>query len=220
MTKNTRHGKAPRLTPRALIQALEQDVTARGLVLTREAYARERQGQVLCGVLDIYWRPIGAWGCAVALRYAPEERLALRLAPGLRLREGDHLLCTGDLVPLTRRQLVCRDLAAVLARGMGRCLAGYAAAGPQVERLRQTTLTMADAQAWMYPIFLARLVLMRLFQAVAWTYAHTMEAQGPTLWTLHRAFAAHLQRLPSTRALRANVALGQWFLQQPCEERR
>jgi hypothetical protein len=155
VTKDTRHGKAPRLTPRALLQALEQDVTARGLVLTREAYARERQGQVLCGVLDIYGRPIGAWGCAVAVRYAPEERLALRLAPGLRLREGGHLLCTGDLVLLTRQQLARRDLAAVLARGMDRCLASYAAAGPQVERLRQTTLTLADAQARMEAVWTA-----------------------------------------------------------------
>jgi hypothetical protein len=194
-----------------LVEALHAELAHRGLQVRHEQYAVQKQGVMLFGTLDLHWHDTDEYAAAIGLRTANDKSMALQLAMGVRVLVCDNLCFSGDLIALQRKHTAKLDLPHEIAGALDRYQEGIPRLTSGITTLKGSLLTIAQAKEMVFDIFRQQIVPIRFFHPVVQTYQSAVKQHGPTGWTLHNAFTAHIKTLPPGPAFRATVRLGKFF---------
>jgi hypothetical protein len=197
-----------------LIDVLDAELTRRGLAVRAEAYAMQRAGALLFGVIDLAWRDTGEFAAAIGLRTSNDKTFSLQIAVGLRIFVCDNLVFSGDLIALKRKHTAGLDLPREIAAAMERYQNGVLNLENGIGRLKATAITDGEAKEKICDLFRQTILPVRLFHAVC--RAHFEDANGGTqaprtLWGLHNACTCQMKALPPAPAFQAHARLGRLF---------
>lgn len=195
-----------------LVDALHEELTARGLVVARERYAIQHEGHRLFGALDLEARDSSApLTRALGLRTANDKSLSLQIAIGLRVFVCDNMAFSGDLIALKRRHTSGLDLPLELQRALDRYEQGIIALEADVDRMQTIEMTQTAEKTWIYDVFAQKILPVTHFNRVVDTYYNvTAQRYGHTLWALHNAVTTHIGTMAPGPAFKATVALGKF----------
>jgi hypothetical protein len=194
-----------------LVDALHAELDHRGLQVRHEHYAVQKQGAMLFGTLDLDWHDTGEYAAAIGLRTANDKSMALQLAMGIRVMVCDNLCFSGDLIALKRKHTAKLDLPREIAGALDRYQEGIPRLTQGITTLKTSLYTVSQAKEMVFDIFRHRILPVRFFHPVVHAYQAAVKEHGPTGWTLHNAFTAHIKTLPPSPAFRATVRLGKFF---------
>ena len=193
-----------------LVEAIRGEAERRGLRVRREQYALGHGGATLFGVMD-FDREWSDGAFALGFRASQDQSLALRAAAGLRVLVCDNLALCGSVVAFWRRQTTRLNLSETVASGFDRYEVHAAGLAADVERLRGTELTDAEAKAVIYDAVTGRVIPLRLLSSVHSFYFDVCEERpdcsGRSLWGLHNAFTRSFKRLSPERCWKAHLGL-------------
>ncbi len=198
-----------------LIEALQQELAKRSLVVREEAYAIQRQGALLFGVLDLRWRETDEFAAAIGLRTANDKSLSIQMAVGFRVFVCDNLAFSGDLIALKRKHTARLDLASEMVKALDRYQEGIIRLEAGIGRLKGTPVSDTRAKEILFDVFEKGILPVRFLKPVSATYfsspPEAIEADPRTLWSLHNAVTRHIQHLPPAPAFQSTTRLGRLF---------
>lgn len=197
-----------------LIDVLEAELERRGLAVRSEAYAVQREGAMLFGVIDLMWRSTNEFAAAIGLRTANDKTMSLQIAVGFRVFVCDNLVFSGDLIALRRRHTANLDLRREIAHAMDRYQAGVVTLEERITQLKEHTIADSDAKQIIFEAFYRQMMPVRFFGPVSEAYfdpTETPELEPRTRWSLHNAFTRYVRQMPPGPAFQATAELGQLF---------
>ena len=198
-----------------LVDVLEQELARRALEVRAEAYAIQREGALLFGVLDLAWRRTEEFAAAVGLRTANDKTLSIQIAVGFRVFVCDNLVFSGDLIALRRKHTSGLDLPREISQAMDRYEDGVLDLEREIGRLKDTAISDREAKEFIFDAFQQVILPVRFFRPVSDTYFRPLpEGYGlppRTLWTLHNVFTYHIRKLSPAAAFEATARLGRLF---------
>lgn len=198
-----------------LVSVIRDQLETRGLAIREEAYAVQRDGALLFGVLDLAWRANGEFAAALGLRTANDKTMAIQIAVGFRVFVCDNLVFSGDLIALRRKHTAGLDLPREIAGAIDRYQEGALSLEHGIERLRDTEIENHEAKARIFDVFEQAILPIRYFRRTADLYFDPPEdaadVQPRSLWGLHNALTRQVRRMPPALAFQATVRLGKFF---------
>lgn len=198
-----------------LVSVLRDQLESRGLRIREEAYAVQRDGALLFGVLDLAWRENGEFAAALGLRTANDKTMAIQIAVGFRVFVCDNLVFAGDLIALRRKHTAGLDLPREIAGAIDRYQEGSISLERGIERLRDAEISEREAKARIFDVFEQAILPVRFFRPVCDAYFRPAEnapdVKPRTLWGLHNAMTRLVRRMPPAPAFQATVRLGKLF---------
>ncbi len=198
-----------------LVMAVERQLTARGIGISKSQFALQREGARLFAVLDLTLEANAEFSAAMGIRTANDRSMALEIAVGLKVFVCDNLAFSGDLIALRRRHTARFELDADIARAVGRYEAHLLTLQRSVARIQETSLADETARSLICQIFLRGILPLRHFREVAETYfeprAEMTDVQPRTLWGLHNACSRAVHDMAPGSAFEATVELGRFF---------
>ncbi len=197
-----------------LVNTLSEVLSTRGLTIRKEAYAVQRDGKVLFGVLDLNWGATAEYYAAIGLRTSNDKSLCLQLAIGLRVLVCDNLAFHGDLIALKRKHTAKLNLVEEITKAVRRYELGYGQYQHQIEALQHNIWSPEAARERIYEAFARRIVPVRLFHDIAPPYLHGTEPCSA--WVVLNTFTNAMKKLAPAVQFDATVRLGRFFSQAPC----
>lgn len=181
--------------------------------MKREEYAIQRQGNILFGVMDLFWGGTMDYYAVLGLRTSSDKTFAIQIAIGARVTVCDNLLMSGELIALKRKHTAGLELSEELTAGVRRYELGYGQLGKGIARLKGEILPTMEAREVLYNIFAQKVLPLKLFPAVVHSLSlQVVERTTITQWTMHDVFTDALKNLTSPAvAFEANVKLGKFF---------
>jgi hypothetical protein len=200
-----------------LVDAIDAELDRRALVIQNEAYAIQRNGALLFGVIDLASRTNEEFAAAIGIRTANDKSFALQLAVGVRVFVCDNLAFAGDCIALRRRHTAGLDLREEIEKAITRYERSLAVLEDGIATLKTTPISNERAKGLVFDVFHQRILPLRLLPQVSTRVLGMAAADPPlTLWRLHNAFTSEVKQLPPAPAFRATVQLGKLFdLGQP-----
>jgi len=194
------------------VDAIHAEVARRNIAVVTEEYAVQRHTHMLVGTLVLNWLANDEFAAALAFRHANDRSEAVKLYAGVRVFACDNLAVAGDEIILRKKHSPRFDIRAELPEAFDRYKEGTLVLQRDIEQLKATRLTPAEATHAIVDIFRRKIVPLRLFHPVVadWDIA-TMGSEAGTAWTLHNCFTNHTKRLTPNGAMRATVRLGRFF---------
>lgn len=198
-----------------LVSVIRDQLETRGLAIREEAYAVQRGGALLFGVLDLAWRENGDFAAALGLRTANDKSMSIQIAVGMRVFVCDNLVFAGDLIALKRKHTAGLDLPREIGGAIGRYQEGTVALERGIDRLRGTEIPDQTAKAMIVDVFAQAILPVRFFRPAVDLYfdppndAHDVAPR--TLWGLHNAMTRQVQQMSPGPAFQATVQLGKLF---------
>ncbi len=198
---------------RVLVNTLTEILSNRGIEVKREEYAIQRQGNILFGVMDLFWGGTVDYYAALGLRTSNDKRFAIQIAIGARVIVCDNLLMSGELIALKRKHTAGLELIEELTAGVRRYELGYGQLGKGIERLKGVLLPTMEAREVVYSVFAQKVLPLKLFPTVVHSLSlQVVEGRTLTRWTMHNVFTDALKKLTSpAAAFEVNVKLGKFF---------
>jgi hypothetical protein len=198
-----------------LIYAIDRQLAVRDVRIKREAFALQRQGARLFGVLDLALGETEEFCAALGIRTANDRSMALEIAVGVRVFVCDNMAFSGDLIALRRKHTAKFDLNADISRAVDRYQAHLQVFHGQVLAIQQRPLSDAEAKVTIFEAFRREIIPIRFFPAVAETYFHPApemtDVQPRTRWGLHNAFTRAIRQMAPAPAFEATHRLGKLF---------
>lgn len=198
-----------------LISAIDRQLLVRGITISKETFAIQRDGARLFGVLDLSLESSGEFCAAMGIRTANDRSMALEIAVGVRVLVCDNLAFSGDLIALRRRHTAKFDLNADLSRAVDRYQAHLLALQRTIAVARQDSIFDAEAKCLIFEAFQDEILPIRYFKQVAATYFRPSEemtdVQPRTMWGLHNAFTRSVRQMAPAPAFQATTELGKYF---------
>ena len=198
-----------------LIDALDRQLRVRGIAITAEQFAVQREGARLFAVLDLSLERTEEFCASIGIRTANDRSLALEVAVGLRVFVCDNLTFAGDLIALKRKHTIRFDLNADLSRAVDRYQAYLGALQQNIVRVRETSLSDPEAKALIVDAFRQEILPIRLFRSVTGAYfdpgPDMMDVQPRTLFGIHNAFTRAVRQMAPAPAFEATTQLGKFF---------
>lgn len=192
-----------------LVDALHAELGARGLVVAREQYAIQHDGNRLFGALDLRGKDDASLGRALGLRTANDKSLSLQIAIGMRVFVCDNMAFSGDLIALKRKHTSGLLLGEELHRAIDRYEVGVEVLEEKVEELQQIPMSQEQEKTWIYDVFAQKIVPVSHFTRVVECHQQTMVGRyGHTLWALHNAVTQQIRDMRPGPAFQATVKLG------------
>lgn len=198
-----------------LVAVIREQLEQRGLAIRQEAYAVQRNGALLFGVLDLAWHANGEFTAALGLRTANDKSMSIQIAVGIRVFVCDNLAFAGDLIALRRKHTAGLDLPREIGGAIDRYQEGVVALDHGIDRLRGTEIPDQTAKQMIFDIFARGILPVRFFRPAAGLYfdppADASDVVPRTLWGLHNAMTRQVQGMPPGPAFQATVQLGKFF---------
>jgi len=205
--KPVRHGE--------LVDALEAELCQRDLQIREEAYAVQRDGALLFGVIDLFWRKTEEFAAAIGLRTANDKTMSIQIAMGFRVFVCDNLVFSGDLIALRRKHTSGLDLQREIARSIDRYQEGVLTLERGIEQLRNSELVDSKAKELIFDVFDQAILPTRFFGAVSEAYftpeESAVDCLPRSLWGLHNAITRQVRKLSPGPAFRTTARLGKLF---------
>lgn len=198
-----------------LVHAIDRQLLVRGITIQREAFALQREGMRLFGVLDLAYETTADYCAALGLRTANDRTMALEICVGITVTVCDNMMFSGDVIALRRKHTAKFDLNADISRAVDRYLEHLRSLKGQVERFRETPISDTEAKGMIFEAFHRGILPIRLFPAVADTYFEpkpewTDVVRG-THWGLANAFTRAIKQLAPAPAFEATTRLGKFL---------
>jgi hypothetical protein len=198
-----------------LIDALDRQLRVRGIAITAEQFAVQREGARLFAVLDLSLERTEEFCASIGIRTANDRSLALEVAVGVRVFVCDNLTFAGDLIALKRKHTVRFDLNADLSRAVDRYQAYLGALQQNIVRVRETSVSDPEAKAMIVDAFRQEILPIRLFRSVTEAYfdpgPDMTDVQPRTLFGIHNAFTRAVRQMAPAPAFEATTQLGKFF---------
>lgn len=206
-----------------LVDAIRNEITNRGFEINRSQFALGAKGAALFGVMDLVDTHPGGHtadqlrgrGISFGFRSSTNQELAIKAVAGTRVFVCDNLALSGDLIAFNRKSTTMLDLGAVIAAGFDKFLQHTQTLDTQIERLESTSLSDGEAKQFVYDIFAAAIMPVRLFDDVNRFYFKPaddmIDCQPRSLWGLHNACTRAMKDLTPVRVFGATVMLGKVF---------
>ena len=195
-----------------LVDAIHAEVARRQIGVVTEEYAVQRHTHMLVGTLVLNWLHNDEFAAALAFRHANDRSEAVKLYAGVRVFACDNTAISGDEIILRTKHTRNFDIHTAMPEAFDRYKEGTLVLQRDIEALKETRLTPAEAKHSIFDIFRRKIVPLRLFHPVVadWDTA-TAGSEAGTAWTLHNCFTNHTKRLTPNGAMRATVRLGRVF---------
>jgi hypothetical protein len=198
-----------------LISALDRQLLVRGITISKETFAIQRDGARLFGVLDLSLESSGEFCAAMGIRTANDRSMALEIAVGVRVLVCDNLAFSGDLIALRRKHTAKVDLNADLSRAVDRYQAHLVALQRTIATAREDAISDEEAKCLIFEAFQDEILPIRYFKQVGGTYFHPSDemtdVQPRTMWGLHNAFTRTVRQMAPAPAFQATTELGKFF---------
>jgi hypothetical protein len=198
-----------------LVDALDRQLRVRGITITAEQFAIQRDGARLFAVLDLSLERTEEFCASIGIRTANDRSLALELAVGVRVFVCDNLTFAGDLIALKRKHTARFDLNADLSRAVDRYQAYLGGLQQKIVQARDTNLSDLEAKALIVDAFRLEILPIRFFRPVSDTYfapaPDMVDVQPRSLWALHNAFTRSVRQMAPAPAFDATTELGRFF---------
>ncbi len=197
-----------------LIQALDRQLLVRGITITKEQFAVQRNGARLFAVLDLSLEDSGEYCAAMGIRTANDRSMALEIAVGIKVFVCDNLAFSGDLIALRRKHTARFDLNADLSRAMDRYQAHLMILRGQIEAFKYRVVSEVEAKGMIFDVFASGVLPIRLFSPVDHYYFREEREDSltrGTLWALHNACTRAVKLLAPAPAFQATTRLGKFF---------
>jgi hypothetical protein len=198
-----------------LVSVIRDQLESRGLGIREEAYAVQRDGALLFGVLDLAWRQNGEFAAALGLRTANDKTMSIQIAVGFRVFVCDNLVFSGDLIALRRKHTAKLDLPREIAGAIDRYQEGALSLEHGITAMKETAISEREAKARIFDVFEKAILPIRYFRPTADLYFdppdNAPDVQPRSLWGLHNALTRQVRRMPPASAFQATVRLGKFF---------
>ncbi len=198
-----------------LVEALDRQLRVRGITITAEQFAIQREGARLFAVLDLSLERTEEFCASIGIRTANDRSLALELAVGVRVFVCDNLTFAGDLIALKRKHTARFDLNADLSRAVDRYQAYLGGLQQKIAEVRDTALSDLDAKALIVDAFRQEIVPIRFFKPISEAYfqpgSEMSDVHPRSLWGLHNAFTRAVRQMAPAPAFEATTQLGTFF---------
>src|SRR5207245_5839120 len=135
-----------------LVDAIENELNRRSLTIREQAYAVQRDGALLFGVIDLAWRETGEFAAAIGLRTANDKTFSLQIAVGFRVLVCDNLVFAGDVIALRRRHTAGLVLERAIGQAIDRYQDGVFKLEQGISRLKEVALSDRDATAKIFDV--------------------------------------------------------------------
>jgi hypothetical protein len=191
-----------------LVATLTQVMQDRGLHIVREQFAV--QSQKLFGTFDLEWQRMEEYGAAVGFRHANDKSMPIQIAVGARVFVCDNMSFSGEMIH-TRRHTAKLDLGQELDQAMYRYMQGFRKLIDDITVQKETVMEDRKAKTLIYDIFRQKIVPVRLFHPVVWSWEDSVKQHEATGWLLHNCFTYHIQKLAPAPAFKATARLGKFF---------
>ena len=193
-----------------LVDTLTDVMQYRGLFIDKEQYAVDKGGARLFGTFDLQWQKMEEYGAAVGFRHATDKSMSIQIAVGARVFVCDNMSFSGDLIAI-RKHTSKLDLGEEMDRAMYRYMQGYKKLQDDIQIQRDAVVEERKAKTLIYDIFRNKIIPLRLFQPVVYSWETSVKEHAPTGWLLHNCFTAHIKTMPPASAFRATARLGKFF---------
>lgn len=214
------HKPVPHL---ALVEAIDHAARERGLQIEREAFALQREGDMIFGVVD--FKALGAGpdlkvtngdsGISLGFRGSNDRQMALQMVAGRRVFVCDNLMFSGDMIAMRRKHTRGLDLTSEVSEGLDRYLVHCGRLNDEVDRLRTFDIDDKMAKLRIFDAFAERVVPVTHFPKVARNYFEPDDAMTDctprSLWGLHNAFTRVVRGMRPAPAFAATARLGRFF---------
>lgn len=198
-----------------LIQAIDRQLLVRGITIQKEAFALQREGMRLFGVLDLAYETTADYCAAIGVRTANDRSMALEICVGVSVTVCDNMLFSGDVIALRRKHTAKFDLNADISRAIDRYLEHLRALKGQVERFQGTPISDTEAKGVIFEAFYRGILPIRLFPTVGATYFNPKpdmtDVLPRTYWGLSNAFTRAVKQLAPAPAFEATTKIGKLF---------
>jgi hypothetical protein len=194
-----------------LVDAIQAEVTRRGIGVHSERYAVQRKNHMLFGVMVLNWLDNQEFAAALAFRHANDRSEALWMYAGVRVFACDNMALSSDEIILHKRHTARFTLEQALPEAFDRYHQGTLMLQKSIADLKGAPLRTQDAKGYIFDIFRRKIVPLRLFHSVVddWYIEHPHGRLG-NLWTLVNCFTNHTKTLPPNVSMRATVRLGKY----------
>ena len=81
-----------------LVDTMHVELARRGLRVTKEEYAVQRNSNMLFGIMDLDWQRTGEYAAALGLRTSNDKSMSIQLAIGARIFSCTNLVFAGGLL--------------------------------------------------------------------------------------------------------------------------
>tara|TARA_R110002110_G_scaffold166022_3_gene366496 strand:+ start:1067 stop:1804 length:738 start_codon:yes stop_codon:yes gene_type:complete len=188
--RGSRHQPIPHAS---LVDALIDGITGRGWTVRDSDLGISQYGAQLFGTLDLR-RATDTdpeMGTMLGFRSSTNSSMSIRGVAGKRVFVCSNMCLSGSTFVMQRKSTTRLDLSALVADGLDRFLVQSEALSEGIDRLKNTTITDAEAKARIFDLFNASVLPSRLLQPLARHYFHPTEAEidchPRTLWGLNNA---------------------------------
>jgi hypothetical protein len=191
-----------------IVDLMHQELDRRGVQVSKEEYAVQRDGTYLFAALTLNWLRDEEISAALAFRHANDKCEAMKLYAGMRVFVCDNMAISGDEIILNRKHTTGLNMAAELTRAFDRYREGALILQRNIEDMKAGLLSLSAIECELFEIFYQRILPSRLMVPVADTFFNEGDR---TAWGLLQACTLHAKQLTPGPNMRAHVRLGKHF---------
>ena len=200
-----------------LVEALVDGITGRGWTVRDSDLGISAHGAQLFGTLDLR-RATDTdteMGTMLGFRSSTNSSTSIRGVAGKRVFVCSNMCMSGSTFVMQRKSTTRLDLSALVADGLDRFLVQSEALSEGIDRLKNTTITDADAKARIFDLFHDSVLPSRLLQPLARHYFQPTESESDchprSLWGLNNASTRTLAALKPAAQFDAAQNIGRHF---------
>ncbi|HMM81523.1 MAG TPA: hypothetical protein PKC65_16035 [Pyrinomonadaceae bacterium] len=202
-----------------IVEALEEALSFRNLIVKRDEYAVSHDGMKMFGVMDLDSMFDGG-RFSIGLRNSNDKSMRLALTAGYRVFVCDNMGFCGDFTPLLHKHTANLNLVDSISIAVDRIYRGFATIGGQISAMRRFGLSDNDARLLIYRAFMEKAMkgISRSLMPLVHDYyfePHHNEFAPRNLWSLSNAFTSAFKGLGPLKRFEATAKLGRFLGEVP-----
>ena len=195
-----------------IVEALEEALSFRNLIVTRDEYAVSQDGMKMFGIMDLNIGFDGA-SFSIGLRNANDKSMRLALTAGYRVFVCDNMAFSGDFTPLHHKHTKNLDLRDSISIAVDRIHRTFRSTEDQVGAMKHIGLSDGDAKLFIYEAFLEKSIRgipKALMPVVHELYFNLNREhfESRDLWSLSNAFTSAFKKLTPLTQFEVTARLG------------
>lgn len=204
-----------------IVQALEESLAYRHLMVVKDEYAVSGDGMKMFGVMDLNCQ-FTEGRFSIGLRNSNDKSMRLALTAGYRVFVCDNMAFSGDFTPLSHKHTPNLELRDSISIAVDRIHRNFETLESQVRAMTEFGLSDNDAKLFIYRAFLDRAlkgVPRNLMFDVHEQYFSPSydEFRARNLWSLSNAFTSAFKTLRPMKQYEVTARLGAFFTQEQVE---
>ncbi|MEQ1762123.1 MAG: DUF932 domain-containing protein [Pyrinomonadaceae bacterium] len=208
----------------AVVEALEEALSYRHLMVVRDEYAVSADGMKMFGVMDLN-SEFTEGRFSIGLRNSNDKSMRLALTAGYRVFVCDNMAFSGDFAPLSHKHTSNFSLRDSISIAVDRIHRNFETLEAQVKAMTEFGLSDNDARLFIYRAFLDRGLSGVPRHLMFDVHKHYFEPaynefRSRNLWSLSNAFTSAFKTLKPTKQFEVTARLGQFLANERADRAR